>query len=133
VPETRRVLVADDDYKFRATIGRLVEALGLTSVLAEDGLEAAVLLEDLEQEFHLAITDFRMPRKSGWHVIEAARLYRGESFPVIMQTAEAHHADVYTKAEALRVPLIAKDDIHTLLVPAVRLALGLGDAVEGAR
>ena len=131
--EARRVLIADDDYKFRATIGRLVEALGLTCVLAEDGAAAAALLEDATQEFHLVITDFRMPRGSGWHVIEAARMHRGESFPVIMQTAEAQYADFYTKAAALGVPLVAKDDIHSLLVPAVRAALNLDDDATHAR
>ena len=125
--EARRVLIADDDYKYRATIARLLEPLGLICVLAEDGAEAADLLEDPAQAFHLAVTDFRMPRGSGWRVVEAARMHRGESFPVIMQTAEAHHADVYEKAAELRVPLIAKDDIHSLLVPAVRAALNLGD------
>jgi CheY-like chemotaxis protein len=80
-----------------------VEALGLTCVLAEDGIAAAELLEDPSEEFHLVITDFRMPRASGWWVIEAARLHRGASFPVIMQTAEAQYADVYAKAEALGV------------------------------
>ncbi len=131
--EPRRVLIADDDYKYRATLARLVEALGLTCVLAEDGAEAAALLEDATQEFHLVITDFRMPRGSGWRVVEAARTHRGEAFPVIMQTAEAQYADVYTKAEALRVPLIAKDDIHSLLIPAVRAALNLGDDAIGMR
>jgi CheY-like chemotaxis protein len=129
--EARRVLIAEDDYKYAATIARLVEALGLACVLAEDGIKAAELLEDLSQEFHLVITDFRMPRASGWWVIEAARLHRGASFPVIMQTAEAQYADVYAKAEALGVPIIAKDDIHALLAPAVREALQMGDGATG--
>ena len=70
---TYRVLVAEDGYAWRVTIVRLVEALGVACVGVEDGLDAAALLEDVAQPFHLAITDFRMPRGSGWRVVEAAQ------------------------------------------------------------
>ncbi|TAK57897.1 MAG: response regulator, partial [Dehalococcoidia bacterium] len=85
----------------------------------------AELLEDLSQTFHLAVTDFRMPRGSGFRVAEAARTHRGPAFPVIMQTAESQYPDVYRRAKELSVHLIAKDDIEQLLVPAVREALRL--------
>jgi CheY-like chemotaxis protein len=120
-----RVLVAEDTYPFRATIVRLLEPLGLTCVPVADGLAGAELLEDLSQTFHLAVTDFRMPRGSGWRVVEAARAHRGAAFPVIMQTAESQYPDVYERAAELSVRLIAKDDIFSLLVPAVREALRL--------
>ena len=123
---TYRVLVAEDDFPYREAIVRLIEALGLGCVAVEDGLDAAALLEDVSQPFDLAVTDFRMPRGSGWRVVAAARAYRGASFPVIMQTGEAKYPDVYLKAEELAVPLIAKADIYSLLVPLVREALGLG-------
>jgi CheY-like chemotaxis protein len=93
-----------------------------------DGLAAAALLEDATEEFHLAVTDFRMPHGSGWRVIEAARTHRGAAFPVIMQTAESQYPDVYLRAEELGVALIAKDDIDALLIPAVREALQLRDS-----
>ena len=41
-------------------------------VAVDDGLDAVVLLEDKSQAFDLAITDFRMPRGSGWRVVQAA-------------------------------------------------------------
>jgi len=125
--ETYRVLVAEDGYAWRATIVRMLEGLGLTCVGVEDGLDAAALLQDPAEVFHLAITDFRMPRGSGWRVVEAARAHRGASFPVIMQTAESQYPDVYLRAEEMSVRLIAKDDIYTMLVPAVREALQLQD------
>jgi len=122
-----RVLVAEDTYAFQATIVTMLEAIGLTCVAVADGLDAAALLEDATQEFHLAVTDFRMPRGSGWRVVEAARTHRGASFPVIMQTAESQYPDVYLRAEELGVALIAKDDIGALLIPAVREALQMGE------
>ena len=120
-----RVLVAEDVYAFRYQIVRLLESLGLECVAVEDGLDAVALLQDESQAFDLVVTDFRMPRGGGWRVIEAARKYRGAAFPVIMQTAESQYPDVYERAEELSVPLIAKDDLFKLLVPAVRDALKL--------
>ena len=120
-----RAVVADDEYAYRAAIGRLLAPLGIECVEAADGVDAAALLGDTSEVFHLAITDFRMPRKSGWHVVEAARAYRGLTFPVIMQTAESQYSDVYVVADELGVPLVAKRDLYTHLVPAVRKALGL--------
>lgn len=129
----RRILVAEDNYPWRFTIVRLLEGLGLTCVAVEDGLDAAALLADPAEVFHLAVTDFRMPRGSGFRVVEAARKHRGASFPVIMQTAESQYSDVYVKAKKLGVPLIAKDDIYSLLIPTVREALRLGEGHGRAR
>jgi CheY-like chemotaxis protein len=117
--------VAEDVYAWRYTIVHLLEGLGLTCVDVKDGLDAAALLADANEEFHLAVTDLRMPRGGGWRVVEAARTHRGASFPVIMQTAESQYPDVYLKAAELGVPLVAKDDIRFLLIPAVRKALQL--------
>jgi CheY-like chemotaxis protein len=120
-----RALVAEDVYAYRFAIVRLLESLGLTCVAVEDGLDAVALLEDESQRFDLAVTDFRMPRGSGWRVVEAARRCRGDAFPVIMQTGESQYADVYERAAKLSVPLIAKADLFSRLGPAVREALNL--------
>jgi len=124
-PDPYRVLVAEDTYAYQAAIVRLLEGLGLECVAVANGLHAAALLRDRAQLLHLAVTDFRMPRGSGWRVVEAARRYRGAAFPVIMQTAESQYPDVYLRAAELGVPLIAKADLYSLLVPAVREALQL--------
>ena len=120
-----RVLVAEDVYAYRYAIVRLLESLGLTCVAVEDGLDAVALLEDRSQSFDLVVTDFRMPRGSGWQVVEAARRCRGAAFPVIMQTGESQYPDVYERAAELSVSLIAKTDLFSLLAPAVRQALNL--------
>jgi CheY-like chemotaxis protein len=120
-----RALVADDEYAYRVAIARLLAPLGFACVEAADGVQGAALLADASQVFDVAITDFRMPRGSGWRVVEAARAHRGAAFPVIMQTAESQYADVYLVANELGVPLVAKRDLYTHLVPAVRAALGM--------
>ena len=123
--EPYRILVAEDTYAYQASIVRMLEGLGLECVAVANGLHAAALLRDRTQLLHLAITDFRMPRGSGWRVVEAARRYRGAAFPVIMQTAESQYPDVYRRAATLGITLIAKADINSLLIPAVREALKL--------
>ena len=125
-----RALVAEDVYAYREAIIRLLRPLGITCVAVEDGLDAVALLQDVSQPFDLAVTDFRMLRGSGWRVVEAARKYRSETFPVIMQTGESQYADVYERAAELSVPIIAKADLFTLLVPAVRQALGLDAGLQ---
>lgn len=122
---TYRVLVAEDVYAYREAIVRILESLGLICVAVEDGLDAVELLQDRSQEFHLAVTDFRMPRGSGWRVVEAARAYRGAQFPVIMQTGESQYADVYERAAELSVPIIPKAELFSALVPEVQRALQL--------
>ena len=121
------VLLAEDDPKYRATIKRMLVQLGLVCIDVENGRVAAKLLQDVSVELNLVITDMRMPGGSGWRVVEAARMYRGVSFPVIMQSGEAMYSDVSLRAKELNIPLIAKDEIRTLLMPAVRSALGLDE------
>ena len=119
------MLVAEDDYAWRVSIVRLLESIGLECVAVPDGRAAADLLADASQHFDLAVTDFRMPRGSGWTVIEAVRTHRGAAFPVIMQTAESQYSDVHERAGALGIPLVAKADVAALLLPMVRDALGM--------
>ena len=119
------VLVAEDQPRFRAAILNLLRPLGVTCVVVENGALAAEVLADTSQEVHLLITDMRMPGGSGWRAIEAAREHRGRSLPIIMQTGESQYSDVILRAKVLGVPVVAKADLLTSLVPAVREALGI--------
>lgn len=119
----RRALIAEDTYAWRYAIVELLEGAGFHCVAVEDGEAAALLLADPAHAFDIAITDFRMPRGSGWRVIEAARAHRGPAFPVIMQTAESQYSDVHARAAELSVPVIAKDHLLRTLLAAVERAL----------
>ena len=103
----------------------LLRPLGVTCIAVENGALAADVLADTSQEVHLLITDMRMPGGSGWRAIEAARKHRGRSLPIIMQTGESQYGDVILQAKSLGVPVVAKADLRTHLVPAVRDALRL--------
>ena len=66
-----------------------------------------------------------MPKRTGWHVIEALRAHRGDAIPVIMQTGEAQYDWVQTRAAEMEIELIDKIHVDTRLVDAVRRALQL--------
>lgn len=130
-PGGRTVLVAEDYRDFRARLLALLEPLGLACVPASNGRQAIEALRDLSVELHLVITDMDMPVHTGWEVIEAAREHRGPSLPVIMQTGEAKYTYVRRRAAEFGIVLIDKKEIDELLVPAVRLALGMDSMSAG--
>jgi CheY-like chemotaxis protein len=119
------VLIAEDFPEYRAKLTGILEAIGLSCVLARNGREAIDTLRDRARRIDLLITDMDMPVHSGWEVIDAARRLRGADLPVIMQTGEAGSRYVREKAAALGIVLIGKQDIAALLATAVRAALRL--------
>ncbi|WP_246149632.1 ATP-binding protein [Tritonibacter litoralis] len=66
-----RVLVADDSGANRMLIRRMLEQLGATVVLAEDGEEAVILASD--GGFDMLLLDIQMPGLTGVEVIQALR------------------------------------------------------------
>jgi two-component system, chemotaxis family, chemotaxis protein CheY len=84
-----RVLVADDSSTMRKIIIRSLNAIGIPDANiteAGDGEQAIQLFD--QGEFHLILTDWNMPQRSGLEVIEAIRS-RGSAVPIIMITTEA--------------------------------------------
>lgn len=124
------VLVAEDYTEFRARILAILAPLGVVCVQAANGRQAIEFVRDAGQDLHLVITDMDMPVHTGWEVIEATREHRGAELPIIMQTGEAKYTYVKRRAVEFNIPLIDKQDIDTLLVPAVRLALNLDAAAR---
>ncbi len=119
------VLVAEDYSDFRARLLALLEPLALACIPAANGQQAIDVVRDLSRELHLVITDFDMPVHTGFAVIDEARQHRGPNLPIIMQTGEANNVYIRRRAQALGIVIIHKTEIDTLLVPAVRGALGL--------
>lgn len=121
------VLLAEDIAAYRERISAMLGGLALELVGAADGQEAIEYIEDLSRPLHLLITDLDMPRRTGWHVIEALVAQRGADVPVIMQTGEAAYPWVQERAAALGIVLIDKAHVDISLVASVRSALGLTD------
>lgn len=120
----RHVLLAEDFPQFMARIVALLEPIGLDITHATDGAAAIDYIREPNNPLHLLITDLDMPKRTGWHVIEATRKHRGLEVPVIMQTGEASYPWVKAHARELGIVLIHKVDIEAKLVPAVLQALG---------
>lgn len=116
------ILLAEDYEDFAARIATLLKPWNPIVLLELDGLSAVQRIEDLTVSIDLVITDLTMPRRTGWHVIEATRFHR-PLIPVVMQSGEA--GDEWVKAETARlgVPLVPKWRLDEELLPAL-LAIG---------
>jgi CheY-like chemotaxis protein len=123
--KTLRVLLAEDTRAYLERILTLLDSLDLVISVAEDGEQAIEYITNLSEPLDLLVTDMDMPKRTGWHVIEALRVHRGHSIPVIMQTGEAQYEWVQAKAAEMEIELIDKIHVDTRLVDAVRRALQL--------
>ena len=113
------VLLAEDIPAYMERILGLFRHLPLEMTGAPDGQAAIEYIEDLSRPLDLLVTDLEMPRRNGWHVIEALRLHRGEEVPVVMQTGEAADPWVIDQAKELGIVLINKTHVDVSLVSSV--------------
>ena len=91
-------LVADDSGTMRKIIIRSLNAVGISSVVeAADGTQAVALFKP--GTFHLVLTDWNMPGKTG---LEVAREIRAQDahVPIIMITTEAEKNRVVQAVQA---------------------------------
>jgi DNA-binding NtrC family response regulator len=59
------VLLVDDEEIMRLTMKDMLENLGFKVIVAETGIQAIRLVQHENPEFHLVISDFRMPHMDG--------------------------------------------------------------------
>jgi CheY-like chemotaxis protein len=71
-----RILIIDDDPQVRDFLGTAVERLGYERHQAADGVQGLMLLA--QHRYALLIIDLRMPKITGWEILEAVsrREYR---------------------------------------------------------
>jgi DNA-binding NtrC family response regulator len=98
---TRRILVVDDMEFNRQHLRKVLEADGFDVATAGDGKSAWELLK--ARQFHLAITDLRMP---GWSGMELLNQVRSERLPVGIIVVTAYG----DPAEALQAMKAGADD-----------------------
>jgi len=79
-----RILVAEDDRTLREVLQRGLQEAGYVVDVVEDGEAATIMLRD--NEYEVAILDWRMPKRSG---IETLALVRklGVTTPILILTA----------------------------------------------
>ena len=71
--EGKTILVADDREENREVLQTLLEQVGFTVMLANDGLEAIQSLQKSEGQIELALMDLSMPRMDGMQVVQRIR------------------------------------------------------------
>lgn len=100
-----RILLVEDDHCIRNLMEEILidEGYHLTSV--PNGQEAVIHLAD--KEFHLLITDFRMPHLNGVELLKWCRENHPE-LPVIFMTATSHVANEENTLEDLTATLVHK-------------------------
>lgn len=91
-----KVLMVDDEKRFRETTRKILERNGFQTILAENGEQA---LKCLDQSPDVAVLDIRMPGMDGHEVLENI-LQLKPDFPVIMLTG---HGDKDSAEQALVV------------------------------
>ena len=86
------VLVAEDDPGVRMMIQGCLETFGYSVVLAEDGEQALLMIQQYHP--HLLISDINMPKKNGYELIKEIRKFPAfRLLPVIFLTEYNEVAD----------------------------------------
>jgi DNA-binding NtrC family response regulator len=97
MPSTPRVLIVDDEERFRNTMCKLLTVRGLVATTAGSGAEA---LEKLKGDtYDVTILDVRMPEMSGVQVLAEIRKIDPEVEVIIM----TGYASVDTAKEIIRL------------------------------
>lgn len=87
--EALKLLLVDDDPKFRAYMQKGLEESGMSVQTAENGEEASRVLEERGPgAFDLLLLDVMLPKSSGWDVLQRLREH-GDPTPVIFLTARS--------------------------------------------
>ncbi|HWB86004.1 MAG TPA: response regulator [Bryobacteraceae bacterium] len=99
------VLVVDDNPMIRQLVAAALQADGFAVVTAEDGLDAISLMQSVDTEIGLLITDIRMPGMDGWAL--ANRLVTDNPrLPVLFMSSQLEDPDLrgYHQSEFLTKP-----------------------------
>ncbi len=123
----KRILIAEDNSTNQRVVQQLLERLGHSSAIAQDGREALDLLKN--EDFDLLLLDIRMPGIDGFSVCQAVREGKcglgKRSLPIIAVTAHAMAEDKEkTIAAGMNHHLTKPFDLEKL---AVALAETLGE------
>jgi DNA-binding response OmpR family regulator len=81
-----RILIIEDDPMIGASLVRGLTDEGYAADLVTDGERAQIALLDERNEFHIALLDLGLPRKTGIEVLRSIRR-AGNNIPVLIITA----------------------------------------------
>ena len=119
-----RVLVVDDDARFRALLLELLTGAGFDVVgVARDGAEGVQLAAELHPD--VVTMDLEMPRLNG---VEATRAIAALPSPprVVVVSGSGSSELMADAAAAGAASRVAKSEVETALVPALAGGVALG-------
>lgn len=119
--EAPLVLIVDDDEHIRALLRTRLELDGLTTISANDGLEAMTALTNHRPAAMLL--DVSMPRMDGFQLLEALKRTRRAPPPTLMLTARNAAEDVRRAIGLGAKDYLAKPFNDQLLLRRVRRLL----------
>ena len=89
-----RILLAEDNPINQQVAGEMLESLGLTVTLADNGRAALEVLDGSDAPFDLVLMDVQMPEMDGYATAEAIRAdSRHAALPIVALTAHAMSGD----------------------------------------
>ena len=115
------ILIAEDNKTNQMLIGILVEELGLTYKIANDGNEAVAMFG--EEEFDLVLMDENMPNLNGIQAMQKIHSLYGNSVPIVALTANAMHEDEERFLEAGMSGYIPKPIDNDVLYKVIKTLL----------
>lgn len=116
-----KVLIVDDDPRFRELVADIMKKQGYQPVEVRDGQEAIETLIRLKDEIDLVILDVMMPVLDGWEVLKALREF--SEVPVIMLTALGDDRHVVFGLEEGADDYISKPFSYEVFVARVKALL----------
>ncbi len=132
VSKARRlsVLVAEDIDANRTVIGAMLQTLGHTAHMVEDGEQA--IAAALEGEYDVILMDIQMPRVNGLDAIRGIRAHGGRagSVPIVAVTAFAQESDRKEAMNAGADGYLTKPVRKTELQAALEKAAGSIEPAE---
>jgi CheY-like chemotaxis protein len=86
------ILVIDDDQAFRAILGEILAAMGVTAELVSSADSAETWLRSRQPD--LILTDIRLPDRNGLALVERLRRRRQtRRTPIVVVSANGHEHD----------------------------------------
>lgn len=83
-----KILLAEDDRSIQNLFVAIMESLGHTVIVAEDGLEGILKFNNHIREIDVVFTDYKMPRVNGGTFAHHCKTQRGD-IPVVIITGYA--------------------------------------------
>ncbi|KAF0813944.1 Chemotaxis protein CheY [Andreprevotia sp. IGB-42] len=120
----KTILIVDDSFSMRQTVGIALKGAGYDVVEAADGKDALTKLDG--RKYNLIISDVNMPNMDGISFVKAAKLLPNYKFtPIIMLTTEGDETKKQEgKAAGVRAwvlkpfqPPVLLDAVSKLVMP----------------